>query len=184
MQTRNYIKKAIKRLLIEGDITNRVWYHGSSEPIEKFSFSKIGNNSDRISSYHGYGIYFIDDKERARMYGDVINKITIDNGSDILEGNVTPKQLKKVYDGLISMGVEMGEDDKIWFNNPTYGEYSVLTDVLEFYDFLLRRYQNKLENIKGVSELLLKSGIDGIKVTNDVGDNILVIFNEDVINVV
>ena len=77
----------------------------------------------------------------------------------------------------------MRDNDEDWFTNPTYGEYSVLTDVEEFYDFFMRVYKDSFKNIKDVTEFLLRSGIDGMQVTNDVGDNILVVFNEDVINI-
>jgi len=179
------MKKVIQKLIRESLKPNKVWFHGSSEPINKFSFSKIASDDTKINSYYGYGIYFTDNKNLAKSYGDSLTKVTIDGNSDILENKVTPKQLKKVYNGLINRGVELNDEERKWYQNPTYGEYSVLNDVLEFYDFFLRaRFHEYFKNIKEVSEFLLESGIDGMNVINDVGDNILVVFNEKIINVV
>ena len=54
------------------NVVDGIWYHGSNKPVEKFLFSLIGKNSDKITNYHGYGIYFIDDIERAKKYGNVV----------------------------------------------------------------------------------------------------------------
>lgn len=163
---------------------NTVWYHGSDKPVAKFLFSLIGKNSKRITNYHGYGIYFIDDVERAKSYGDIVTKVSIDNNSDILENKITPKQMLKVYNQLRKENVTLRASDEVWYKNPTYDEYSVLNDVEEFYDWFMRVYRNSFKNIKDVTEFLLRAGIDGLKVKNDVGDNILVVFNENIIKII
>lgn len=184
-----YIKTTISEYLNEvEDISaesfdDKIWYHGSDKPVRKFSFSLIGVDNKKITNYHGYGIYFIDKIERAKRYGDVITLASIDENSDFLVGRITPKQLIKIYKQLKIENVKLRDNDEDWFTNPTYGEYSVLTDVEEFYDFFMRVYKDSFKNIKDVTEFLLRSGIDGMQVTNDVGDNILVVFNEDVINI-
>ena len=71
-----------------------------------------------------------------------------------------------------------------WYKNPIYDKYSILNNVEEFYDYFLRRFRDKFENIQGVSEFLLRCGIDGMEVKNDIGDNILVVFNENVIDII
>ena len=53
-------------------ISDKIWYHGSDKPVKQFLFSLIGVNSTKITNYHGYGIYFIDQIERAKSYGSVI----------------------------------------------------------------------------------------------------------------
>lgn len=173
-----------KRKLNENQITDKVWFHGSDKPVKKFLFSLIGKNSDKISNYHGYGIYFIDKIERAKKYGDIITKVTINKNSDFLENKVSASQLKKIYNQLKVEGVKLRDNDEDWFNNPTYSEYSILNDVEEFYDYFMRGYRENFKNIKDVTEFLLRSGIDGMKVTNDVGDKILVVFNENVIEII
>jgi len=90
----------------------------------------------------------------------------------------------KIYEQLVKEKVTLKQDDPKWYQNPTYGEYSVLSDAEEFYDFLLRGYRDDFKNIKGVTEFLIRSGIDGMEVINDVGDEILVVFDENVIEVV
>jgi hypothetical protein len=164
-------------------LEDSIWYHGSSKPVDKFLYSLIGVNSERITNYHGYGIYFISDINRAKSYGDVVTKVSIDSSADIMQGSVKPLQLKKIYNQLVKENVQLRDGDTQWYNSPTYGEYSVLTDVEEFYEFLLRAYK-EFSNIKDVSDFLMRAGIDGMQVTNDVGDNILVIFNEDVISII
>jgi hypothetical protein len=167
------------KILTEGS----TWYHGSSKPVDKFLYSLIGVNSDRITNYHGYGIYFISDINRAKSYGDVVTKVLIGDNADILMGRVEPYQLKKIYDQLVEDNVQLRDGDEQWYNNPKYEKNSVNTDAEEFYEYLLRAHK-EFKNTKDVSDFLIRAGIDGMQVTNDVGDNILVIFNEDVINTI
>ncbi len=169
-----------KQFLNEDTSKNNIWYHGSNKPIDKFIYSLVGKNSEKISNYHGYGIYFIYKEERAKKYGENIIKVEIDSNSDILKDKITPNQLKKIYNQLIIENINR-DNDQDWYNNPTYGEYSVLNDVEEFYDFLERVY---FKNIKEVSDFLLRSGIDGLETKNDVNDKILVVFNENIIKII
>jgi hypothetical protein len=166
-------------ILLEGS----TWYHGSSKPVDKFLYSLIGVDSERITNYHGYGIYFISDINRAKSYGDVVTKVLIGDNADILMGRVEPYQLKKIYNQLVKDNVQLRDGDEQWYNNPKYEKNSVNTDAEEFYEYLLRAHK-EFKNIKDVSDFLIRAGIDGMQVTNDVGDNILVIFNEDVINTI
>lgn len=177
-----YIKTNLSEYIIENKTIPNIWYHGSDKPVEKFLFSLIGVNSNRISNYHGYGIYFINDINRAKKYGNIITTVEIDTDADLLSERISPKQLQKIHKQLASEIIDFEDDD--WFNNPTYGEYSVLTDVEEFYDFLRRKYRENFKDNKDTSEFLLRCGIDGMRVINDVGDVILVIFNEDVITII
>jgi hypothetical protein len=39
-------------ILLEGS----TWYHGSSKPVDKFLYSLIGVDSERITNYQGEGI--------------------------------------------------------------------------------------------------------------------------------
>lgn len=187
METKIYIKEKLRNKLFEtinqtGE--SNIWYHGSSKPIKKFLYSMVGKGSDRISSYHGWGIYFIKEIERARKYGDVITKMSLSPNANILKDKITPEQLLLVYNGLVKENVKLRDNDNEWFNNPTYGEYSILNDVEEFYDYFMRGYRDSFKTIKDVSDFLLRSGIDGLETTNDVNDNILVIFNENVIEII
>ncbi len=179
-ELREFINK-IK--LLEHSNQGKIWYHGSNRPVSKFRFDLIGKNSNKITNYHGYGIYFIGDLERAKKYGDVVTRVIIDDNADILKGKITRNQLSKIYDQLVKEKVKLRSDDPEWYQNPTYGEYSVLTDAEEFYDYLLRAYDS-FKNIQDVTEFLIRSGINGMEVINDVGDEILVVFEEDVIEVV
>lgn len=188
MKPNSFIQNIINEYFISennsyNNITNKIWYHGSDKPIKKFLFSLIGKYNNRISSYHGYGMYFIDDINRAKNYGNIITKVQINENSDFLVDKITPNQLKKIYTQLKSENVTLRDNDEQFYKNPSYGEYSILNDVEEFYDYFLRAYHNNFNNIKDVSEFLLRSGIDGLNVANDVNDNILVVFNEKVINV-
>jgi hypothetical protein len=100
-----------------------------------------------------------------------------------MRGRVEPYQLKKIYNQLVKDNVKLRDGDAQWYNNPNYEKNSVNTDAEEFYEYLLRAHK-EFNNIKDVSDFLMRAGIDGMQVTNDVGDNILVIFNEDVINTI
>lgn len=184
MELKKFIETTVRQYLNENVVSEKIWYHGSNKPVKKFLFSLIGKNSERITNYHGYGIYFIDKIERAKSYGSVIIPVKIDDNSDFLIGKITPEQLIKVYNQLKVENVKLRDNDEDWFNNPTYGEYSILNDVEEFYDYFMRAYRDSFKNIKDVTEFLLRSGIDGMKVTNDVGDNILVVFNENIIKII
>lgn len=158
-----------------------VWYHGSDKPVKKFLYSLIGVNSERITNYHGYGIYFIDNIERAKSYGDIITTVKIDDDADILIDIVTMNQLSKIYNQLKKENVSLNEYQHEFFINPSYGEYSILNDVEEFY-FLFQRFGFKTK--KDITDFLLRSGIDGMKVTNDINDNILIVFNENIIEII
>jgi hypothetical protein len=96
MKIKNY-----KQFLNENTSTKNIWYHGSNKLVDKFLYSLVGKNSEKISNYHGYGIYFIDKENRARKYGENIIKVTIDSNSDILKDRITSNQLEKIYNQLI-----------------------------------------------------------------------------------
>lgn len=174
--------KNFRDFLNEDDVSDKIWYHGSNKPVKKFLYSLIGKNSERISNYHGYGIYFISNIDRAKGYGDVITKVNIVNGSDILDGIVKSKQLLKVYNQLKIENIKLSDKDEDWYKNPTYGEYSILNDVEDYYQHFTSKYHEYFKNSKYVTDFLLRSGIDGMKVVNDVNDNILIVFNEKIIN--
>lgn len=181
---RRFIKTRFLNFLNESSVSQKTWYHGSDKPVNKFLFSLIGVNSERITNYHGYGIYFIDNIERAKKYGNVITSVEIDSNSDFLIDKVTPTQLLKIYNRLKVENVKLRDSDVTFYKNQTYGEYSVLNDIEEFYGIFIRFYRDNFKNNKDVTEFLLRGGIDGMKVTNDVGDNILVVFNEKIINII
>lgn len=166
-------------ILLEGS----TWYHGSSKPVDKFLYSMIGVNSERITNYHGYGIYFISDINRAKSYGDVVTKVSIDDSADILKGRVEPGQLKKIYNQLVKDNVKLRDGDEQWYNNPKYDSGSVNTDVEEFNEYLMRAHK-EFKSPKDISDFYIRAGIDGMQVTNDVGDNILVVFNENIITII
>jgi hypothetical protein len=174
---------------IKEDYGNHFLYHGSNNIIDKFLFSKIGDGSGKISNYYGHGIYFTDDINYAKKYGTHITTISIDKDADILSDVVTPEQVRKVYEQLKRENVEMNAHERNFYENPTYGEYSVLTDVLEFRDYIERTNQDKFYDpdyrtvSKNVSEFLLRSGIDGMMVVDDMGTNNLIVYNENVITV-
>ena len=175
--------------LMETKITDKVWYHGSNNIIDKFLFSKIGDGSGKISNYYGHGIYFTDDTNYAKKYGTHITTISIDKDADIVSDVVTPEQVRKVYEQLKRENVEMNAHVRNFYENPTYGDYSVLTDVLEFRDYIERTNRDKFHDpdyrtvSKNVSEFLLRSGIDGMMVVDDMGTNNLIVYNENVITV-
>lgn len=180
IKTKRYLATSYDSYIKEIASINNIWYHGSDSEIKKFKFSKIGN-SDKISTYHGYGIYFIKDIEKAKKYGDYITSVTIDVNSDILNEKVTKEQLSKVYNQLKEENLELNEYEEKFFKSPTYNKYSVLNSAMDFYDYLSRG--KRFESIKHVSEFLNRSGIDGMRVINDVDDNILVVFNENIISI-
>ena len=179
------LKDLVSNIFIEEyqKINNEIWYHGSNQPISKFELRKVGNR-DRISFYYGFGIYFINSNERAQKYGEVVTKVRIDPNANIMRNQVTHEQVTSVYQQLTRDGVKLQDHDHEFFLNPKYGLYSVLTDIMEFYDYLVRRFREHYNSMILVSDLLKRAGIDGMQVTNDVGDEILVVFNEDVITVI
>jgi hypothetical protein len=126
MNTSVTIRESINKIKSLQLSENKIWYHGSDKPIKKFLFSLVGKNTDKITNYHGYGIYFIGDLERAKKYGDVVTRVIIDDNADILKGKITRNQLSKIYDQLVKEKVKLKSDDPEWYQNPTYGEYSVL----------------------------------------------------------
>jgi hypothetical protein len=175
--------KLIKILLEAGSGNGSIWYHGSSKPVQRFLYSLVGTNSERITNYHGYGIYFISDINRAKSYGDIITKVSIDDNADIMKGRVEPSQLKKIYNQLVTDNVQLRDGDTEWYNNPKYEKNSVNTDIEEFNEYLMRAHK-EFKSSKDVSDFYLRAGIDGMQVTNDVGDNILVVFNEEIITII
>lgn len=174
------LKKILKSILSENNISTMTWYHGSNQKIKKFDYAKVGKNDSHITNYHGWGIYFISNLTRAKKYGEIVTEIQISNNSNILQDKVTPNQCKQLYDGLVKNGIEVGErEDRFWLN-PTYGEYSALTDVEEFYGVIQRFY---FTNKKQTSDFLASCGIDGMLVINDMNDEILVVFNDNIVSV-
>lgn len=164
-----------------------IWYYGTDKPVQKFLYSLIGkNNNKRITNYYGWGMTFIDKPERAKSYGKNILEIHIKEGIDILDGFITKNQLEKITKTMVSDGFKLTAEDVDSIINCGYGEYSVMNDVWEFYLYLMRLGERSFKpnySNKDVSGLLLRSGIDGMIQTNDVGDVILVVFNEDVIEI-
>ena len=101
-----------------------------------------------------------------------------------MRNQVTHEQVTSVYQQLNRDNVKLQDYDHEFFLNPKYHEYSVLTDVLEFYDYLVRRFRENYSSMILVSDFLKRAGIDGMQVANDVGDEILVVFNQDIITVI
>ena len=179
------LKQLVDSIFVEeyDKISEEIWYHGSDRPIDKFQLSKVGREG-RISFYYGHGIYFINSNERAQKYGEVVTKVRIDPNANIMRNQVTHEQVTSVYQQLNRDNVKLQDYDHEFFLNPKYHEYSVLTDVLEFYDYLVRRFRENYSSMILVSDFLKRAGIDGMQVTNDVGDEILVVFNQDIITVI
>lgn len=166
-------------------VKNQVWYHGGEKKVKKFLFSLVGKNNSRISNYHGFGIYFISSIDRAKTYGNIITKITIDENSDILENAITKTQLQKIYKQLIIENVKLRSNDYKFYNNPPYDDkHSIVNDVEAVYEFLTRGYYDSFKSSKDVTEFLIRCNIDGMIVTNDVNDKILIVFNEKIINII
>lgn len=177
--------KSYNQFIIKETLQTQIWYHGGEKPVKKFSFSLVGKNSKRISNYHGFGIYFINQIERAKKYGDFITKVMIAENSDILENSITRQQLQKIYQQLIVENVKLHDNDYEWYNNPPYDDkHSIVNDAESFYEFLTRGYYDSFKSSKDVSEFLIRSGIDAMLVTNDVNDKILIVFNEKIINII
>lgn len=170
------LKNILEKYIFE---SRQIWYRGTDKPITKFELPK--EKKDRISSYYGYGLYFIDTYEAAKKYGENVSEVTISDSAEILKDRISPKQLRKVYNQLVKEKIPLRDKDYEFYNNPSYGEYSVATDVIEFYEFLGRVYRNSLPSIEEVSLFLQRSGIDGMEVVNDINQKILVIFNPKVI---
>lgn len=177
------LENVFRSILIEEYEKDKIWFHGSNKKIDKFFFDFRGNN-DRISNYYGYGIYFINDVDKAKKYGDVVTKVLIKDGADILKYKVTIKQLYKVYNQFKKENFKLTKYQVAFYENPHYDEYSVLNSALDFYDSIFYGNKDYFKEIKDVSLFLARSGIDGMEVKNDVGDEILVVFNEDVIRVI
>jgi hypothetical protein len=169
--------------LNENSIIDKVWYHGSNKPIKKFLYDMVGKNTKHISDNHGHGIYFISDEKRAKTYGDIITKVTIDKNANILHGKITKEQCQLIYAELLKEHININSYVKEALNNPKYDKYSVFNDTSEFYYWLLDISPKHFKNKKDVSDFLLNAGIDGMYVINDVNDEILVIFNENVIKI-
>lgn len=173
----------LKDILLEINIGSIPWYRGGNKKIDKFDYNRIRDNDEHITNYHGYGIYFISKLDSAKKYGDIVTEVKISSSANILNGKVNPKQCKQIYDGLHKNGfkIDKERDERVWLN-PDYGKYSILNDIEEVYDAIGRWY--KLNTKKEVSDFLLSCGIDGMFVKNDVNDEIIIIFNDNVINVV
>lgn len=173
----------LKNLLLEINIGSIPWYRGGNRKIDKFDYNRIRDNDEHITHYHGYGIYFISKLDSAKKYGDIVTEVKISSNANILNGRVNAKQCKQVYEGLVSIGAAK-DNDKEWLLNPKYDKGSVLKNVEEFYFGFMQFYYKFMKTKKEVSDFLLSCGIDGMFVKNDVKDEILIIFNDNVINVV
>lgn len=161
-----------------------IWYHGSSTKITKFLYSKVGTRDDHITGHHGFGIYFVDEVERAKKYGSVVTTIKLLPTANILSGKVSPEQCRMIYKQLERDGLATDDYYKKIFLTPQYTEYSILNDAEELYAWLYQRGNSIFETSKDTSDFLLRAGIDGMMVINDVNDKILVMFNDKVIEVV
>lgn len=177
------LRNILNNLLLEVNVGSIPWYHGSKTEIKKFDYGKVGSNEEHITNYHGWGIYFISKLDRAKKYGDVVTEVRISSSANILKGKVTPKQCKQVYEGLVKRGAAK-ENDKEWLLNPKYESGSVLNDAENFYFGFREFYRKSFKDKQEVSNFLLGCGIDGMLVVNDVNDEILVIFNDSIIDIV
>ena len=177
------IKNILNTLLLEVNIGSIPWYHGSKTKIKKFDYGMVGSNDEHITNYHGWGIYLISKLDRAKKYGDIVTEVNISSSANILKGKVNPNQCKLVYEGLVKRGAA-GENDKEWLLNPKYETGSVLKDAENFYFSFREFYRKYFKDNQDVSNFLLSCGIDGMFVVNDVNDEILVVFNDNIINIV
>ncbi len=169
------LKDILKEMANDG-----IWYHGSAQPVTKFSYNKVGKGGDKIHSYWGWGIYFIKDWERAKTFGEVTMEVNIQHNADIMWAKVSKDQLRKIYNGMIRDRVELPPNLEEKWDVQVWGPNTVIDDIPEFYDFVGRIL--KVREPKKISDFLLSCGIDGLRVRNDVNDDILVIFNDKVIS--
>ena len=169
------LKSLLKEMANDG-----IWYHGSAQPVTKFSYNKVGKGVDKIHSYWGWGIYFIKARERAEKFGEVVMEVNIPPMADIMWVKVSKNQLRKVYNGMVRDKVKLPPDLEQSWDVQVWGPDTVIDDIPEFYDFIGRIL--KVREPKRISDFLLSCGIDGLRVRDDVNDDILVVFNDRIIS--
>jgi hypothetical protein len=107
-------------------------------------------------------------------------EVNIPPMADIMWAKVSKDQLRKIYNGMIRDRVELPPNLEEKWDVQVWGPNTVIDDIPEFYDFIGRIL--KVREPKKISDFLLSCGIDGLRVRNDVNDDILVIFNDKVIS--
>jgi hypothetical protein len=62
------------RLLLENDIDNQIWYHGTDANFDKFDLNFFGRTDE---GWYGKGIYFHSDEDTAKIYGKNLIKVKL-----------------------------------------------------------------------------------------------------------
>jgi len=198
------IRKLIREVLeYEGgneDVENFVGeelilYHGSPYKFDKFTTSKMGSGSGE--QIDGWGIYFTDSKESAKIYGNYIYEVTLFKGRDLTLIDFG-KPVKKDIVSKIVEGVYKNYNKDFNINkfnlyyNYIKGKSLPKVDFNDYelvqFDYSGFLFYKTLSRILGgdkkASLFLLNSGIDGLKrsISNTRTD--YVIFDENTINIV
>ena len=170
----------IKRFneFINESITDNIYYHSSDVKFDKFSIDKVGSKGGvEWGGYHG--LYITDNIKYAERHGKYTYKIKLDDNANILSGEVTPTQIKQIYNELVKESYYI-KPNQSFYLNPVYGEYAILSDVMYFYEYLMNTYNMKHHDI---SKFLFRCGIDGMQIDSD-NSIVLVIFNDNIMDIV
>lgn len=91
--------------IISESVMPKPFYHGSSKPISKFTDEFVGRGNDQ----YGAGIYFTDNIETAKGYGDNLYKCRLD-----IDNPLTSKT--PIDEDIIMTLIEESEDEIAWTN--------------------------------------------------------------------
>lgn len=157
-------------------------YHGSKTPdIQEFKTGLVGREIDQ----EGYGIYFTENKEEARIHGRYI--YTVKLFIRRLASMVKPPKRSQIVT-LIKQSPNLKDSLEEWAERPAEAmqmavnacmqdgnEHECFQNVMR--DFYRDSPKQYLDNLKAM-------GYDGVQVPKFHGVNHYIIFNEDCIEIV
>ena len=188
MKLRRFIPKTIREYLNE----NITLYHGSPNRFDKFTTSKMGTGSGK--QIDGWGLYFTNSKESAKLYGEYVYEVTLSENSTFIDFNKPVKKdmvrnvLKAVYKHY-NKNFDIDEFNSYYdyvknksLPKVDFNDYELI--MFDYSGFLFYRTLSRaLRGDKAASILLYNIGIDGLKRSISGTRTDYVIFDGSIINI-
>jgi hypothetical protein len=147
--------KIFKKLIIESEINDITWYHGTTKEFTKFDINFFGETD---SGWWGYGIYFHTDKDRGG-YGNIIKTVKLNFNNPII--------LPTSYSGRFLYNL-IGNEAGLSGNFVDESAMNIIKEI----------------GNKRFTSLALNMGYDGMVIQYSQGTKEAVVFDDSIINII
>jgi hypothetical protein len=190
-EVRSIVRSVLRESVIkETTVASFDAYHGTDHLINKFEDSFLAG--ERVTQYHGAGIYFTTNLDNAMMFGNNVYKVKIDGRFIDTKTPASKVDIKEVIE-LMKMSDEEWEMEAQNYDvDPDKGILISAKSALSYgksqYDVFMRVQTSWYPyDPLGFVRNMTKLGYDGLIVdapSDFVGDKHIIVFNPEVVTIV